>query len=460
MRKPQDLPPFVRALEYIDDDLLQEVCAEPDAEEVARAAERRQATARKRWNACVAVAASFLFVLTGTLMGLRHLGGGYDIPPVPSESILPPAGTLPPSPTPVIRTTIAVDINPSLELAVDDRGLVATVRALNREAETVLGTLALIGLGAEEALDAVIDSAVHLGYLTEDRNSILISVDNDDPTYARQLQSDLSARVSARLDAAEMKASVITQTYAADGGEGSSAAKIALAKKIFAASLPAAEGMSVEQLCALSIEELNAILGDRPYLVVDDIEVWREKYPDMLTPQAALYIALGECRIPERQASKIYISLMHAAPMDTVFYVVRIFIPDRAYGYILHAEGLAGGTVIDAQSGFFPLDQAGPNSHIGTEAPLDRHLLERFVRIERVIRVVWRDAGVRGTAEEHHLVCTLEKQTQDFVYCLRFDDGALAYEYVVDVYTGQILRKNSSPPTETSDPSQSSRALT
>ncbi len=439
MKKPHDLPPFVRALDYVDDDLLAEVCNEPDAEDAARVAARRKEMVRKRWSACVAVAASFLFVLTGTLMGLRHLGVWHDDP-------TPPAGTVPPPPyTPVSPTTIAVDINPSLELEIGTAGVVEAVRALDGDAVTILAELALNGKTAEDALDAVIDSLVRHGYLSEDQNSILISVDNDDPAYAKQLQSDLSARVTARLENTNVEASVITQTYdktPVDEGEGRSAAKVALAKKIFAASLPAAEGMSVEQLCTRSIEELNAILGDKPYLVVDDIEVRRETYPDMITPQEALDIALADCGIPEERASKIYISLMHAKPMDTVFYVVRIFTSDKAYCYTLNG---IGGVIADARSGYCPLDQAGPNSHIGVGIPLDEHLMERFVRIEGVIRRVLRDADVHGTAEEHHLVYTLETTEGYYVYRIRFDDGTLFYDYAVDVYTGKVRHKYVTP---------------
>ncbi len=440
MKKPHDLPPFVRALDYVDDDLLAEVCNEPDAEEAARAVAQKRRMRRQAWTTWGAVAASCLFVLTGTLIGLSHLGAWPDDPTSPIETVPPPPYT------PVSPTTIAVDINPSLELEIGTAGVVEAVRALNHDAETILAELTLDGQTAEDALDAVIDALVRHGYLTEDQNSILISVDNDDPAYAKQLQNDLSARVTARLGDANVDASVITQTYdktpAADEGEGSSAAKVALAKKIFAASLPAAEGLTVERLCTLGIEELNAILGDQPYLVVDGIEVWREKYPAMITPQAALDIALGDCHIPKEQASKIYISLMHAKPMDTVFYVVRIFTPDKAYGYTLNG---IGGVIADARSGYYPLEQAGPNSHIGTDYPLDEHLMERFVQIEGVIRRVLRDAEARGTAEEHHLVYTLETVEGYYVYRIRFDDGTLFYNYAVDVYTGKVRHKYVTP---------------
>ncbi len=71
---------------------------------------------------------------------------------------------------------IDVDINPSMEITIDNTSKVLSVRALNADAKNLLRDLNLKELPVKEAISEVIDSSKKMGYLSgEKSNKVLIS---------------------------------------------------------------------------------------------------------------------------------------------------------------------------------------------------------------------------------------------------------------------------------------------
>ncbi|NPV92352.1 MAG: hypothetical protein HPY50_16425 [Firmicutes bacterium] len=79
---------------------------------------------------------------------------------------------------PVAVAYVSLDINPSLELAVDRKGEVIRATSFNPEAEALLKQVPVKGKPVTEAIENLIDAAVTLNYINPEKtNEILVTVD-------------------------------------------------------------------------------------------------------------------------------------------------------------------------------------------------------------------------------------------------------------------------------------------
>ncbi|MEL1133602.1 anti-sigma factor domain-containing protein [Desulfitobacterium sp. THU1] len=69
---------------------------------------------------------------------------------------------------------ISLDINPSLQLTLDQKGEVLELESFNSEAEQLMLGLSLEGKVWEEALDEIIQKSAELHYLTEEQNWVVV----------------------------------------------------------------------------------------------------------------------------------------------------------------------------------------------------------------------------------------------------------------------------------------------
>ena len=76
----------------------------------------------------------------------------------------------------VVASTIAIDVNPSLVLELDEDDKVINVIMNNEDAIIIVGDMDLIGVDYNVAVNALIGSMVSNGYLNELANSVLLSI--------------------------------------------------------------------------------------------------------------------------------------------------------------------------------------------------------------------------------------------------------------------------------------------
>lgn len=96
--------------------------------------------------------------------------------------------------------SVYLDVNPSVELRVNYRNRVTTAIACNADAEVILEDMDLRGTDLDVALYAVLGSMVHHGYLTEAKDTILISVHSANTGRAQQLEAEATDMVAQSLD--------------------------------------------------------------------------------------------------------------------------------------------------------------------------------------------------------------------------------------------------------------------
>ena len=92
--------------------------------------------------------------------------------------------------------SVYLDVNPSVMLKVNNRNRVTQATACNGDAVRILGDLDFRGADLDVALYAILGSMVHNGYLTESKDTVLVSVQCANTARANNLESKVTDVVS------------------------------------------------------------------------------------------------------------------------------------------------------------------------------------------------------------------------------------------------------------------------
>ena len=92
--------------------------------------------------------------------------------------------------------SVYLDVNPSVSLQVNYRNRVTKATACNQDAVEILEDMDLSGTDLDVAVYAILGSMVHHGYLTEDTDTVLVSVHSSNHSRADALEAQVTDIVS------------------------------------------------------------------------------------------------------------------------------------------------------------------------------------------------------------------------------------------------------------------------
>lgn len=170
-----------------------------------------------------------------------------------------------------VDTAVSIDVNPSIELEVNRQEKVLRATPLNDDAQTILDGMELEGVNLKTAVNAVIGSMVQNGYLTDEINSILLSVDNDDEAKRIALQEELTQGVNESLQQLSVNGTVFAQSLNSSAELKALAEQYGISegKAYWVQMLTAADStLSADVLAKLSINDL-ALLAEARNLKYD-----------------------------------------------------------------------------------------------------------------------------------------------------------------------------------------------
>ena len=101
--------------------------------------------------------------------------------------------------TPVIASTVTVDINPSIEITLDENDFVINVTAINNDGEEILNKdIKYRGLTLDRLIEIIIERAHNNGYIIEttEENVILISVDSSNEAIRTRVEAHLEIKIA------------------------------------------------------------------------------------------------------------------------------------------------------------------------------------------------------------------------------------------------------------------------
>ena len=166
---------------------------------------------------------------------------------------------------------MSIDVNPSIELEVNRQEKVLRATPLNDDAQTILDGMKLEGVNLKTAVNAVIGSMVQNGYFTDEVNSILLSVDNDDEAKRVALQEELTQGVNESLQQLSVNGTVFAQSLNSSAELKALAEQYGISegKAYWVQMLTAADStLSADVLAKLSINDL-ALLAEARNLKYD-----------------------------------------------------------------------------------------------------------------------------------------------------------------------------------------------
>ncbi len=119
-----------------------------------------------------------------------------------------------PTPEEGTVTRMTVDINPSVELMVDDRNKVVSVTALNDDGSILIVGESFVGKTPEEAVELMVSLAAETGYLVQGNveateNTVKISVSGDSK-YAKALLKDVREKANDTLKKFDIRGQIET----------------------------------------------------------------------------------------------------------------------------------------------------------------------------------------------------------------------------------------------------------
>lgn len=168
-------------------------------------------------------------------------------------------------PVQTAETHVYLDVNPSLELALDKNNTVLTCTPSNTDAETLLNGMKLEGVELKTALNAIVGAMYVNGYLSSENNSMLISVDSKNEDNTNDFLTFITDQVNEVFSNSEMECAIIAQAVKADemlqqraDEQGISVGKLYLLDKMVD-SIEFLTKEDISELANMSIKDLNLL---------------------------------------------------------------------------------------------------------------------------------------------------------------------------------------------------------
>lgn len=321
-----------------------------------------------------------------------------------------------------VASVVSLDVNPSIELKVNQKEKVLSCIPLNQEAEAVLsgmgGGADLKGAKLEVAVNAVVGALVSSGYLDSLSSAIMISVEDQDQDRAARLRQELTGTVDSVLQSQSSGAAVLSQTVDASADLDQQAreyhistGKANLVNQVIAQN----DSLSFDALAKLTVEELSDLIK----LGAPAIPIGMEE-----AARIAREAAGG------LDADSASVEVDPELDEEVPHYEVELSQPGRdEQEYLVDAftgELLSGGpTVLSSDPAEHEQNASGGGSiaGIGPDQARDSALTHAGISEGQVSGLQVQQDWDDGRLE----------------YEVEFRSGGMEYEYTIDGSTGQIL---------------------
>lgn len=162
-----------------------------------------------------------------------------------------------------IDSVVDIDINPSIEIKTNKQDKVMEANALNKDGKIILQGMNLKGIEINTAVNAIVGSMLKNGYINVDKNSILVSVENNNAEKAKVMQNNISNTISSSLSKNNIKPKIVKQENTINEelreeakGYNITSGKLNLIREIIALD----DDYTIENLSKLSIDDLMKII--------------------------------------------------------------------------------------------------------------------------------------------------------------------------------------------------------
>ena len=338
----------------------------------------------------------------------------------------------------MVDAMVSLDVNPSVELQVNQKERVLNVKAMNEDGRIIVGDMDLSGSSLDVAVNALIGSMLQNGYLNELANSILISVDNDDPVRGADLQVRLSAEVDRLLQTDSFSASVLSQTVVRSSELQQMAEQygITLGKaQLIQDILSRSTLHTFDELAPLSINELNLLLSKETAAATQVTVVGTASEKGYIGEAKAKTVALERAGVTESEL------LLYKIGMDThngtMVYEVEFTTDSYEFDCDVNAKT---GEIVKFEkeyNGVAPAVSAQPDT-----AQPNTNQTAGEITVEEAKTIALEHAGVKA-ADATFIQAKRDYDNGRSVYEIEFvvasGNGYLEYDYDIATADGNIV---------------------
>lgn len=323
-----------------------------------------------------------------------------------------------------IAATISLDVNPSIEITVNQKEKVLSVLPRNEDAKKIVGNMNFKGSDLEVTVNALIGSMLRGGYLNEASNSILVSVDGSDPARGTLLQQKLTAEIDGLLQTDTFRGAVLSQTISHDAQVRELADRYGITegKAQLIQQLVSNNGLyQFEDLVPLSINELNLLAGTAAV---------RENLNSTGSASEKAYIGEESAR----QAALTHAGL---TPQDILLIETKL---DYEHGKMVYeiefyADGYEYEYDIDALTG--NVLEMKREAEDGRHSPSGSGT--GFIDEASAKAAALTHAGVTEN-DIWGYKCKLDRDGKDTHYDIEFYAGGSEYDYDINAFTGEVRK--------------------
>ena len=309
-------------------------------------------------------------------------------------------------------STVSLDVNPSIELKLSRNERVLEVLPRNEEAREVVGTMDLKNSDLEVAVNALVGSMLRKGYLTENANSVLISVTHKSENEASRLRQKLETEVETLLHTDTFDGAVLSQTLHPDN---------ALKKQAENANISVGKAQLVQSILALNpqrtFQELSALSINELKLLVESLQ------PKEVTSTGSAsqkgYIGAEKARKIALEHAGVTAARRMETDLDweqgTMCYELEFVADGTEYEYEINAKT---GDVLSHRK----------------EEPLSS--TDQTISAAEALTIALNHANVPAAEARE---TETEQDREDGHYEVEFTHKALEYSYEIDARNGTIL---------------------
>jgi uncharacterized membrane protein YkoI len=329
------------------------------------------------------------------------------------------------------QAIVGFDVNPSVELKVNRSEKILDVVPLNAEGEEIIGDMDLKRVDLDVGVNAIIGSMVKNGYISEAKNSILISVNSKNSEKGAQLQKHLTEEVNSLLNSYNLDGAILSQTLSDDDRIAELADKydISLGKAaLIDLIVNNNERYTHDDLAKLSINDIYLLLHskqNKPENVDFSGEASSKEY---IGAARAKEIAFEHAKVNEADVRNLEVEMDYDD--GRMIYEVEFDAGNKEYEYDIDA---VTGAIIEYDIDDDYDDDDDDNG--GSNAGNNQKMLSR----EEAKNIAFRHAGV-SAANVRDLDIELDDDDGRKIYEIDFEVGNKEYEFDIDAYTGKILK--------------------
>lgn len=350
-----------------------------------------------------------------------------------------------------VNSKVTIDVNPSISLNVNANEKVLSVEPLNDDGKKIIGDMDLKNTNLDVAVNALIGSMLQNGYLTEMRNAILVSVENDDAEKGAKLQTKLTNVIEQMLQSSQFESVVFSQTVAADQSikELSSQYNISEGKAALINELIKQDNtLTFEELAPLSVHEIALLIESKG---IDSKEVIKKGHASekaYIGKEEAMKIAYTHAKV---DSNKVKLEDIEFDTEDgLIVYEIEFKVGNTEYEYDIHA--VTGEIIHYSKDADNDDDKDEKNNNNKSES-------SSYIGKEKAKAAAFTHGKVTEN-QVTNLEIDFDHDDNKAVYEIEFETNDAEYEYVIDAITGAVIKSEKEAKKSTGSNKQASSKAT